>query len=89
MRYRVLLSKSVLEFLKSNPQREMFKKRLKHLEDDPFSSRSGAGIKKLSGTKPQKYRLRLGRYRAVYVVEGTDVKVIEICKRGNVYDELR
>lgn len=89
MRYRVLLSKSAFEFLKNSPQREAFKKKLRSLGDDPFTFRSGADIKKLIGTKPQKYRLRLGRYRAVYVVEDMDVRVIEICKGSNVYDELR
>jgi len=89
VRYRVLLSKNAFEFLKSSPQREGFKKKLMCLEDDPFTSRPGADIKRLGGTKPQKHRMRLGRYRAVYVVEGADVKVIEICKRSNVYDELK
>ncbi len=58
---------------------------LRGLAEDPFSPRSGTDIKKLSGTRPQKYRLRVGTIRAVYVVEGDKVKVIDVFRRGRGY----
>jgi mRNA-degrading endonuclease RelE of RelBE toxin-antitoxin system len=58
---------------------------LKCLEEDPFQPRSGADIKSLEGTNPQKYRIRIGDYRLVYVVDGPTVKVLEIFIRGRDY----
>ena len=58
---------------------------LKTLEDDPFHSRSGTDIKKLSHTEPTKYRLRVGNYRIIYTVEEKTIKVIEVFKRERGY----
>jgi mRNA interferase RelE/StbE len=61
------------------------RKALKCLEEDPIRPRSGADIKSLEGTNPQKYRIRVGDYRIVYVVQGQTVKVLEIFIRGRDY----
>ncbi|MCK4614017.1 MAG: type II toxin-antitoxin system RelE/ParE family toxin [Thermoplasmata archaeon] len=61
------------------------KSALTALEVDPFTPRSGAHIKPLSGTTPMKYRIRIGDYRVVYVVEEQVVKVIEVFTRGRGY----
>ncbi len=62
---------------------------LKELEKNPFTSRSGADIKQLAGTKPPKHRIRVGDFRIVYAAEGKTnmVKVIEVFKRGRGYRE--
>ncbi len=69
----------------SESERERVTKGLRALEEDPRRPRSGADIKRLVGTSPPKYRLRVGPYRAVYVVEGRDVKVVDIFRRGRGY----
>jgi addiction module RelE/StbE family toxin len=56
-----------------------------NLASDPFTPRTGADILPVKGTKPQKYRLRVGDYRIIYCVEEDIVKVIEIFTRGRDY----
>ena len=63
------------------------KKALSELEDDPFKPRSGANIKELKNTKPQKHRIRVGDDRIVYIVEKKTIKIIEIFQRGRRYRE--
>ena len=58
---------------------------LKELEINPNQSRSGADIKPLTSTKPQKHRLIVGEYRIIYMIEGNTVYVIEVFKRSRGY----
>jgi mRNA-degrading endonuclease RelE of RelBE toxin-antitoxin system len=58
------------------------------LKTDPFKNRSGADIKKLKGFNPAIYRLRVGDYRLVYVVDKTAVKITELFRRGKGYSWL-
>ncbi len=58
---------------------------LKELEKNPYEARPGMDIKSLKDTKPQKYRLRIGDYRIIYLIEKTMVRVIEVFKRGRGY----
>ena len=61
---------------------------LRVLEEDPFTPRPGADIKRLHGTRGRNdlYRLRIGKFRAVYEVVGSDVLVAEIWERGHGND---
>ena len=61
------------------------KSALKQLEKDPYKPRSGADIKPIIDTTPQKHRIRVGNYRIVYGVENDIVKVIEGFWRGRGY----
>ena len=90
MKYQVLLSKTSYNYLKKLPEKEKekIKERLKELEDDPYKNRAKANIKKLINTKPQKYRLRIGNYRAVFVIEEKTIKIIEIFMRSKGYRNL-
>ena len=56
-----------------------------NLSEDPFTPRTGADILPVKGTKPQKYRLRVGDYRIIYCVEEDIVKIIEVFTRGRDY----
>ena len=67
---------------------ENIRKGLKELGNDPYEPRSGADIKSVEGTNPQKYRMRVGEYRIVYRIEGKVVKVIEVFPRGRGYRNL-
>ncbi|MCK4310468.1 MAG: type II toxin-antitoxin system RelE/ParE family toxin [Methanomicrobia archaeon] len=90
MKYKILVSRTFQKQFHSleNNVQERIASALKTLEDDPFRSRSGADIKKLSHTEPTKYRLRVGNYRIIYVVEHKTVKVIEVFKREKGYRDL-
>ena len=87
MKYTILVSKTFQKQFHSseNNVQERIISALKTLEDDPFHSRSGTDIKKLSHTEPTKYRLRVGNYRIIYTVEEKTIKVIEVFKRERGY----
>ncbi|MCU0632686.1 MAG: type II toxin-antitoxin system RelE/ParE family toxin [Methanolinea sp.] len=61
------------------------RKSLTCLERDPYISRAHADIKPLKDTHPQKYRMRVGDYRVVYVIEGNDVRILDIFHRRQGY----
>ena len=87
MKYTILVSKTFqkqFHSLENDVERRIISA-LKTLEDDPFHSRSGTDIKKLSHTEPTKYRLRVGNYRIIYTVEEKTIKVIEVFKRERGY----
>lgn len=90
MKYTILVSRTFQKQFHSleNNVQVRIKSALKTLEGDPFHSRSGTDIKKLSHTEPAKYRLRVGNYRIIYAVEHKTVKVIEVFKRGKGYKDL-
>ncbi|MBU7039004.1 MAG: type II toxin-antitoxin system RelE/ParE family toxin [Theionarchaea archaeon] len=87
MMYTILVSKTFLRQFTNleSSIREKIRLALRNLETDPFKSRSGTDIKRLSHTRPTKYRLRVGTYRIIYVVENKTVKVLEVFKRGKEY----
>ena len=87
--FNILVSRTFQKQFKTLPK--SMQKRvitaLAELEDNPFEPRSGANINELKNTKPQKYRIRIGDYRIVYLVliDKNIVKVIEIFQRGRGY----
>ncbi len=87
MRYRVTLSETAVRQLRKleKADRERIVRGLRALEEDPFRPRPKADIRILEGTEPRKYRLRVGAYRAVYAVVGSEVKIIEVFARGRGY----
>ena len=85
--YEILVSRTFQKQFKtlSKQMQKRVKDALLELEDDPFEPRSGANIKPLINTKPQKHRLRIAEYRIVYLVDNKTVQIIEIFKRGREY----
>ena len=84
---QVLISQTAkrqLEALQSKERRRVVKALLV-LGEDPLRPRPGADIKKLEGTDPPKYRLRVGDWRAVFLVESREVRIIEVFRRGRGY----
>lgn len=90
MKFQVSLHREPRKFLDriQRPQRERIIASLRSLEEDPFTPRSGADIRRLKGTRGRQdlYRLRVGKYRVVYAVEGGEILVTEIWERGHGYD---
>ena len=87
MSFRVTLSETAVRQLRKlgKTDREHIVRGLRALEEDPFRPRPKADIRALEGTDPRKYRLRVGAYRAVYAVVGSEVKIIEVFTRGRGY----
>ncbi len=87
MIYRVTLSETAVRQLRKleTAERGRIARALRVLETDPFLARPKADIRVLEGTDPKKYRLRVGDYRAVYAVVGSEVKALEVFARGRGY----
>ena len=86
-KYKVLLSETARTQLKRLPAelKKRVKKTLLELQNDPYKPRPNADIKKLVGPKRNYYRLRVGKYRAIYVVEKKRVLVAKILPRSSAY----
>ncbi len=85
--YSVIVSRTFqkqFHFLQKKLQKRI-RNALKELEINPNQPRSGADIKPLTITKPQKHRLRVGDYRIIYMIEGNTVYVIEVFRRSRGY----
>ena len=90
MLYTLLVSKTFqkkFNQLEENMQNSI-RKTLKELKKDPFLSRPKCDIKLLKDTQPKKYRLRIGEYRIIYVIESEKVKIIDLLKREIGYSRL-
>jgi mRNA interferase RelE/StbE len=75
--------------LLESKQADRIKGSLQKLKEDPFVSCSGADIKKLvSVDDPPLFRLRIGDYRAIYFVDGKEMKVTQIIHRSKGYKWL-
>lgn len=81
--YKVFIKRSAQKALSriGNEQRDAIIKKIKGLEENPRPGQS----KKLKGRDA--YRLRIGRYRVIYEIEGEKliVLVVAIGHRGDVY----
>ncbi len=82
--YQVILTRSALKELSKIPNTYyiLIREHLLHLQDDPFP----LGAIKLKGSVNE-YRLRVGQYRILFVVEHDilTVTVIRIGHRKDVY----
>jgi mRNA interferase RelE/StbE len=91
MPYEVRLHREVVKALsRMSPElRSRIIRALRSLQKDPFQSRSGADIARLSGTKGRQdlFRLRVGDYRAIYAVEDNIVYVTDLFHREKGYGE--
>ena len=87
-RYEVLISETARRQLNrlAFVYQERIKAALGELKEDPYRPRPKADIKRIKGPKRDYYRLRIGNYRAMYVIEGKDVKVAKILPRSSAYN---
>ncbi len=61
------------------PQAQKIYEHIEQLKIDPFRSRSGMNIDKIAGKqKPPAYRLKIGRIRVEYIVEGQMVVIFRV-----------
>jgi len=87
--YQVIVSRTFQKQFNnlSKEMQDRIRKALKELEKDPINPRSGADIKPLQETDPQKHRMRIGEYRLIYLCDGTKVMLIELFVRSRGYRE--
>lgn len=86
--FEVLLSETARRQMAELPpdERSRVKDRLNELKNDPYRSGPKTDIKKLKGPKRSYYRLRVGNFRAIYIIEGERVLVAKILPRSKAYD---
>ena len=87
MSYEIRLHpKAVRFFNRCNPAtKEQLKSKIRVLENHPKLKRSGADIKKIRDANPEAYRLRIGDYRVIYIIEEGIVWITEIMHRQKGY----
>lgn len=87
MAYRVLLGRRAEKNLRALPgkERARIQQALLPLEEDPFTPRAGADLKRLKGTA-RLHRIRIGSWRAIYGIDGKDVIVTDVFRKKRGYD---
>ena len=86
--FEVLLSETARKQLRelSPDLQDDIKDKMRELRMGPFVSGPRTDIKKLKGDKRDYYRLRVGRYRVLYVIEGDRVLVAKVLPRSKAYE---
>lgn len=88
MSYELRISKPALKFLEKHPiEKKKFLEIFKKMSVDYENSVNKYDIKQMQGVTAETYRLRLGKYRAIYRLYN-DVLVIfilDIGSRGDIY----
>ncbi|MDG6224445.1 MAG: type II toxin-antitoxin system RelE/ParE family toxin [Candidatus Thermoplasmatota archaeon] len=82
---KIAVHPRVVKYINGSGDKERIVEHLKALEDDPFTNRSGADIKKLSGKERDMFRLRIGDHRFEYFVDDDTVWIDEAFRRGRGY----
>lgn len=84
--FEVRLHNRVVTFLKEleKGRARKMRKAIDKVAENPFVHRAGCDIKKLSG-KRNVYRLRVGDYRFIYVVDRHVILLIEAFQREKGY----
>ena len=90
MIYNVFVSKTFQKKFHQlqNNYKNSIRKSLKELQNDPYTLRANCDIKILIDTKPKKYRLRVGDYRIIYLIEKKEVKIIDLLRREMGYSRI-
>lgn len=79
--------KSAVKYLKSlqKPQRDLILEAIEKLTHKPAEG----DIKKMSGYKDGRYRLRVGKYRVIYkYLENNEIEILcimDVGSRGDIY----
>jgi mRNA interferase RelE/StbE len=82
---RIVLSANAAKYLRrlDNKTALRIKTAIRGLGDEP----PRGDIKKLSG-RHEEYRLRIGKYRVIFIVADSLVQVVAIGARGQIYNRL-
>lgn len=83
MSYQIIFVKSIAKKLKKYPTSDVAKilKKAASLSGNPYP----VGCKKLSGLSESLWRIRVGNYRIIYIVQ-EEIKVVKVTKIGHRKD---
>jgi len=80
--WKVLVEENVLKFLEAleKRRRENIQENLRFLRESPYPGQGLGDKREIKGTRKSAYRMRIGDYRAFYVIEEKNkiVKVTEV-----------
>lgn len=88
MTYELRLSKPASKFLEKHPkEKQKFIKIFKEITTDYEKAVNQYDIKQMKGTTSETYRLRIGKYRAIYRLYNDIliIFVLDIGSRGDIY----
>ena len=80
--YQIVYGKEFLKDLKriikggNKSIKDNVKNTIQELETEPYKKRPGVDIKLISKREDSTYRVRLGKYRMVYVIDEDEKKII-------------
>jgi len=78
---KFLYSKTSIKYLQKH-ERDIVRKIIEAIEKLPFEG----DINKLKGKKVKNiFRLRIGKFRVIYLFKKEEIKIIKIDTRGDVY----
>ena len=84
--FKIEVHKEALSFLNSldTNLRSLIVKKLEELKNNPYPQ----GVVRLKGYQTPTFRIRIGKYRALYFVSGQNltIYIIKVDKRSTVYD---
>ena len=88
--YKILVSQTAAKELKvlDESLQSRIKEKLRELARDPSNTSGRLDVKKLSATKRNYSRLRVGEFRIIFFIEEMAIKVVRIANRSDVYSWL-
>ena len=88
MAFKVAISSQARKYMKSldKPDARMIKAHINELRQDPYTPRSQCDIIREKGKRPPLYRLRVGRHRAEFFIEGDTVFISKMFPRSGDSD---
>ena len=86
--FKIMISPRVQKYLLSldKDNAKVIKDHINELKKDPFTPRSQCYVIKEKGKRPPLYRLRVGRHRLEYFVEGDTIFISSIFPRSGNSD---
>lgn len=88
--YKILVSQTAAKELKGLDEsvQSRIKEKLIELAQDPSNNSGRLDVKKLSATRRNYCRLRVGEFRIIFFIEEMAIKVVRIANRSDVYSWL-
>jgi mRNA-degrading endonuclease RelE of RelBE toxin-antitoxin system len=86
--FKIAISSQAQKYMKSlnKDEARVIKSHINELRQDPYTPRSQCDIIKERGKRPPLYRLRIGRHRAEYFIEGSTVFISKMFPRSGDSD---
>ena len=86
--FNIAISPQAQKYMKSLSKDEarVIKIHVNELKQDPYTPRSQCDVIKVKGKRPPLYRLRIGRHRVEYFIEGDTVYISKMFQRSGDSD---